>query len=335
MSKTLKTLSQIAFTLVVGSALIWWQFHDVTGDDLDEIRNAFRTADYSWIGLSMFFALLSHVFRAYRWKYPLDSLNLKVDMPNRFMAVMLGYFVNLVLPRVGEVLRCASVARYKKMPFEKLFGTVIAERLVDMIFLLLLIITAILVQFDTLRGWFMDVMGQVMTDLQGKIMLSAVAVIGLIVLFVGWRFLQRSTHPIALKLREKVTGLIEGFASIRRMKGQFGFYLNTVLIWGCYVIMYLVTFQCLPDTEHVSIGGVLTSFVLGGLAIVVVPGGFGAYPLAVASILLLYGVPENTGKAFGWIVWSGQTLLIALLGLASAIIMPIINRKKTEELEAA
>lgn len=335
MSKTLKTLLQVAFTLGAGSLLIWYQFSDVTEADKQEIIKAFQNADYSWILLSVLFATLSHIFRAYRWKYPLESLGLRVDMGSRFMGVMIGYFANLALPRAGEVLRCASVSRYKKMPFEKLFGTVIAERMVDMVFLLLLIATAILVQFETLRDWFLLVVNDLMADVQGKIILGTAALAAAVAFFIAWKFLQRSNHPVAVKLREKVTGLLEGFASISKMKGQGWFYMHTVLIWVCYVVMYLVAFRCLPDTEDVSMGGVLTSFVLGGLAIVVVPGGFGAYPLAVASILLLYGVDENTGKAFGWIVWSGQTLLIALLGLASVIIMPFVHAKKAESVEAA
>jgi uncharacterized protein (TIRG00374 family) len=326
----LKSALQVLFSLALGFFLIWFIYKDLTEEDKANVMNSIHEANYWWIGLSALIAILSHVFRAYRWKYPLESLNIKIDMPNRFAAVMIGYLANLAFPRLGEVTRCAVLARKHNYPFEKLFGTVIAERVVDAFILLGMIMLAVLLQFNILRSFLMEALGPMAEKTQTFVVLGLIGVLGIIAFYVFWRFVQRSTHPIALQIKEKVTGLFDGFATIKRMEGQLGFYFHTALIWISYMLMYVVTFQSLPETQGVPIGGILASFVLGGLSIVVVQGGLGAYPLAIMLILALYGVEESIGYAFGWIVWTAQTAMIILLGFISMLALPLLNGKKTE-----
>ncbi|MEQ9188456.1 MAG: TIGR00374 family protein, partial [Cryomorphaceae bacterium] len=137
--------------------------------------------------------------------------------------------------------------------------------------------------------------------------------------------------PIALSIKDRIMGLVDGLASIKRMDGQFGFYLHTLLIWAAYILMFILTFQSLPETQSVPFGGMLASFVLGGLSIVAVQGGLGAYPLAIMVILALYGVDKSVGYAFGWIVWTAQTAMIILLGFVSMLVMPLINSQTSTE----
>lgn len=330
MGKKLKSFLQVFISLALGFFLIWYIYKDLTEDDKANIVKSFEEADYIWLLLSVSIATLSHIFRAYRWKYPLESLGLHIDMPNRFAAVMIGYIANLAFPRLGEVTRCGVVARYKKMPFSKIFGTVIAERFVDLVVLFVLIVLAILLQLDILGDFMLEKVEPILEKTNTLILLAVGGILGIVGAFIGWKFLQKSVHPVALKFREKVAGLWEGISALKNMEGQFGFYLHTVLIWASYVAMYYVTFNIFPETQEVPIGGVLASFVLGGLSIVAVQGGLGAYPLAVMFILALYGVDENRGYAFGWIMWAAQTVLILVLGFLSMIAMPLLNVKNTE-----
>jgi len=320
-----KSALQVLFSLALGFFLIWFIYKDLTEEDKTNMLNSVKGANYWWLLGSMLVAVLSHVFRAYRWKYPLEALSININMPNRFAAVMIGYLANLAFPRLGEVTRCAVLARYQKQPFEKLFGTVIAERVVDAVILLLLILLAIIMQFGILKEFLFDAFGPMEEKVQTFVFLGIIGVLGLVVLIIGWRFISRSTHPFALKIREKIGGLIDGFATIKNMKGQAQFYMHTFFIWACYILMFVLSFQSFPETASVPFGGMLASFVLGGLSIVAVQGGLGAYPLAIMLILSIYGVSENVGYAFGWIVWSIQTIMIIAVGFISMLVMPLLN----------
>lgn len=317
----------MAFSLALGLVLIWLIVKDLTEQDKINIIASFKKANYWWVGASMMVALLSHYFRAYRWKYTLDALDMKVSMPNRFFSVMAGYLFNLAFPRLGEVTRCALITRYDKHPFEKVFGTVIAERFIDALILLTITFITIVTQIDVLQDWITSNLGQKFQDITNGWFLALIAVIGLVIAFVGWRFLQTSDHYLALKFRDKVTGLLQGFASIKNMKGQFWFYFHTAMIWFCYTLMHVLNFQSFDETAALPLGAILASFTLGGLTIVAVQGGLGAYPLAIMAILILYGVTKDLGYAFGWIAWTSQTLLVVVVGFASIILMPIFNRK--------
>lgn len=319
------------FSLALGFFLIWFIYKDLTEEDKANMIDSIQEANYWWIVASTGVAVLSHVFRAYRWRYPLESLGININLANRFAAVMIGYLANLAFPRLGEVTRCAILSRYQKQPFEKLFGTVIAERLVDAVILLGLICLAIVMQFGILRDFLTDTGSRFLEKTSTFILLGGVGIAGIVGAYIGWRFIQNSDHPIALQVKDKIMGLVDGFATIKRMDGQLGFYFHTFLIWGAYVVMFLLTFQSLPETAGVPFGGMLASFVLGGLSIVAVQGGLGAYPLAIMVILALYDVDQNVGYAFGWIVWTAQTAMIILVGFISMLVMPLLNTSPTPE----
>jgi uncharacterized protein (TIRG00374 family) len=321
----MKSALQVLFSLALGFFLIWFIYKDLTEEDKANMLNSVEGANYWWFFGSMIVAVLSHVFRAYRWKYPLEALDIRINLSNRFASVMIGYLANLAFPRLGEVTRCAVLARYQKQPFEKLFGTVIAERVVDAVILLLLIFIAIIMQFGILKEFLFDAFGPMEEKVQTFVVLGVVAVLGIVVFIVSWRFISRSTLPFALNIKDKIGGLIDGFATIKNMKGQAQFYFHTFLIWACYILMFVFSFQSFPETATVPFGGMLASFVLGGISIVAIQGGLGAYPLAIMLILSIYGVTENVGYAFGWIVWSVQTLMIVVVGFISMLIMPLLN----------
>ncbi|MEQ9187436.1 MAG: lysylphosphatidylglycerol synthase transmembrane domain-containing protein, partial [Cryomorphaceae bacterium] len=198
MNAKLKSALQVLFSLTLGFFLIWFIYKDLTEEDKLNMVTSIKEANYWWIAASTLVAVLSHVFRAYRWKYPLESLGIKINMANRFSAVMIGYLANLAFPRLGEVTRCAILSRYQKQPFEKLFGTVIAERVVDAVILLGLIALAVLLQFGILKDLLTETGGRLAAKTSTFIILGGIGLVGIVGAFIGWKFIQRAEHPIAM-----------------------------------------------------------------------------------------------------------------------------------------
>lgn len=317
--------------------MVWYYFNSLSGEDISEIKKAFASANYSWILLSLVFAVLSHISRAYRWKYTLAPLGYNPKFLNSFFAVMIAYLVNLAVPRLGELSRCGVLARYENMSFQKLLGTVIAERIADLLILIIVTASVVFLQYDIIKGLLEDVFAALGSKVPSGLTLVLLLVIGLIGLIVMLKLLNaNSTNPFVQKIKSFLRGLSEGIRTIYLMKRKWYFLFHTVFIWLMYLLMFYICFFSLPETSQVPWGGVLTAFVLGGITIVLTNGGIGAYPLAIMGVLLLYGVDKNIGGAFGWIVWTAQTALLIIFGAASFALMPLYNamlkRKKDEQI---
>ena len=206
------------------------------------------------------------------------------------------------------------------MPFDKGFGTIISERFVDLILLIVCISTTLILQFDVLKDYIAE-----------EIPLESLLVYGsvLVVLFIGTiLFYKYSRLQWVLKVKEKVSGLIEGSLTVFKMPNKWPFLLHSIYIWVAYVAMFYVTIYTLPETAHISFGAVATSFEIGSLAITFSNGGFGVYPAVIGAILLLYGIPDTIGTAFGWIVWTSQIAFVIFLGGLSFLLLPLLYRKK-------
>lgn len=325
MKKSIINFLKFTIPLGLGLFLIWLSFSKLTPADFDSIEESFKNAHYFWIFVSIVLAILSHVSRAWRWKYTLEPLNYHPHFPNSFMAVMIGYLVNLGIPRMGEISRAAAMTKYENFQFNKGFGTIVAERVADMILLLTLIILVFIIQINKLSG----IISQLLEKING-IKLAALGIVLLILAYVFFRFLQRSEIKFFIKLREFILGIFEGIKSILRMKDSKKFIFHTFLIWILYFAMFYLAMFSIPELTHVPFGAVISAFVIGGISIALTNGGIGAYPLGVALILGLYGIPEVQGLAFGWIVWTAQTLMIIVLGGLSFIFMPIYNKARND-----
>ena len=319
--------------LGLGIFLIWWVYKRLTPEDLEEIKRSLQEASYIYIIISIGFGILSHMSRAYRWKYTLEPLGMKPHFPNSFMAVMVGYIVNLAVPRLGEISRCTVMSQYEEKPFDKLFGTVIAERVADMIILLSLIAITVIMQFPIIGGLLEE--SGMMDKFRNPLPLI---IVGLVLIGVGLlflRLLKMSSHPFLIKIRGIIRGIFDGIKSILQMKKRWAFIGHTFFIWGMYLAMFWIATYALEGTTGVSAGGILAAFVLGGLSIVATNGGIGAYPLAVQQILILYAVNSNEALAFGWIMWLSQTFMVVVLGGLSFALLPVYNRKiAANELES-
>lgn len=306
---------------MLGVFLIWYSLSSATPAEREELWNNILLADLKWVYLSVFFGILSHLSRAYRWKYLLEPLGYQPHFANSFMAVMGGYLANLGVPRSGEVLRAATVSTYEKIPFDKAFGTIVSERIADVAMVLLITIFGFLIQTERLILYFQE--NEINPFVSLGILLG-ILFIGIIILNI----IRRSNHPFMVKIRDFAVGLLEGMRSILKMKHKRGFILHTLFIWVMYLLMFYVIKYALPETESLTIAGFMAAFIVGSFAISTTNGGIGVYPIAMGAVLLLFGINQQAGEAFGWIMWGSQTLMVVILGGLSLLILPLYNQKK-------
>ena len=326
MKKLLGNILKVGLPLAFGIYVIHYQYNALEPEQIETIKDSFRNANYLWVLLSVILGTLSHMSRAYRWRYTLNPINLDVGFINSFFAVMIGYVANIVFPRLGEVSRCAVIAKYEKAPFEKLFGTVLAERVADMVILLSIIAIVLVLQLDILQTTLLEMVesgGDPEATIRNLLILGGV---GVVLAIAGFVVIRVSNHPVVLKIKNLLRGLLDGILSILKMERKWAFIGHTAFIWLMYLLMFYVVFFSLPETSDVPMAGVLAAFVMGGLSIVLVQGGIGVYPLFVSVVLSLYGLSETTGLTLGWIIWTAQTLMVVGWGVISIVGMPIYNR---------
>ncbi|WP_408029573.1 lysylphosphatidylglycerol synthase transmembrane domain-containing protein [Tenacibaculum xiamenense] len=313
---TLKKTLKIILPLILGGFLVWYSLSKVS---IETLLKYFQNANYWWIALGLIFGILSHLSRAYRWKYLLEPMGYKPDFGNSTMAVLVAYLVNYAVPRAGEVSRAAVMTNYEDIPFEKGFGTIVAERIADLLMMLLIICITLFVQFDFIY--------ELLTK-NFSIEKIAIIVAALVVgFFIFSRYVKKATKGIGLKIKNFISGLIEGATSIFKMKNKWAFIFHTVFIWAMYVAMFWAT---VPAIENLSVpfGAVLIGFIAGGFSIAATNGGIGLYPIAVAGAFALFNIPEEPANAFGWIMWTAQTVMIIVFGGLAFVLLPIYNKNK-------
>lgn len=321
MKKRLPRILKTVLPLSLGIFLIWYSIGTATPEERLALWQNIKLADPFWIILSIIFGALSHLSRAYRWKYLLEPLGYKPRLSNSFMAVMGGYLANFGIPRSGEVLRGATISTYEKIPFDKAFGTIVSERIADLLMLLLIVSVGLLFQAQNLLDYFE---ANNINPLLTLMILFGLMLLGVI----GLLFIRRLDHPLVHKLNEFARGLLEGMKSILQMKNKAPFIFHTLFIWIMYMLMFYVVKFTIPETYSLSIAAVLAAFIVGSFAISTTNGGIGVYPIAMGAVLLLFGINQQAGEAFGWIVWGAQTVVVLVLGGLSLLLLPILNQKK-------
>ncbi len=306
--------------LLIGIAIIYYQYTTLSDDQIINIKNSILKADYFYVLLSLLIAIVGFWSRAYRWKFALAHLGYQPKFANSFMTVCVSYLVNLTVPRSGEISRAALLKKYENIPFGKAFGTVIAERIVDMVLVLGFIGISFLLQFDTLESFFHDKI-----SIENLVVLLCIGLFLLLIFILTWIYAE---WKIILKLKHKLNGLLEGVMSVFKMKNKWAYLFHSFLIWFSYLAMFYVVIFALPETKNMAFITVLMGFIFGTLAVGFTNGGLGAYPVAIAMIFSLYGIKNDVSIAFGWLIWTSQTLLTIILGLISYILLPVFNKSK-------
>jgi len=333
LKKKIISILKFLFFLGIGILLIWLAVRNLTKEDKASIAEAFTQANYYWIALSMLLSFLSHWIRAMRWRLLIQPLGFNPKLSNTFFALMVGYLANFALPRLGEISRCGVLTKYEKIPFTEGFGTVIAERAIDVLCLILIFIGTLFFQFDELWGLTNDKIINPLTTkfsslMDSNIFLSIFALIMVGITISFFVFRKRSKGMFSKKLKEMALGFWEGLKSVKNIKRPILFIFHTILIWLLYTALLYVGFFCFVETSYLSFGAALAIMLFGSLGIAFVPGGTGAYQALVTETLTsAYKTTFTFAFAFSWLIWTSQFALILLLGVISLIMLPIINKE--------
>ncbi len=334
MKKKIFTVLKLLFFLGIGVFFVWFFVKDLTAEEKNQIFESFALANYWWILLCIFFALLSNVVRTLRWQMLIETIGYKPGFTNTFLSLMIAYFANLALPRLGEISRCGILNKYEKIPFEKSFGTVVAERALDLITYVILFFLNLFIQYDAFSGYVNEKVYQPLAEKfqligKGYFLYGFIALCVLFILFLIIFHSKLTKYKLYNKVVSVVKGFWEGIKSLGKIKRPFLFIVYTVGIWVMYFLMTYVCFFSLVETSDTGMSAALSVLVMGTIGIMVVQGGIGIYPVIVAETLAIpaYGVNNLTGFTIGWLIWGAQTIAIIVAGIASLILLPILNNK--------
>jgi len=321
LKKQIRKWLTVLVPLLIGIGIIYYQFTTLTSEEIEKIKISFEKANYYFILLSLIIACVGYWSRAYRWKFALNHLGYETKFSNNFFTVCVSYLVNLTVPRSGEISRAALLKKYEDVPFDKAFGTIVAERIVDLLVFLLFVFIGFVSQFDKIYQFLLSEN----VSFQSLIITAIVGVFLFFVFILIWIYAE---WQIILKLKKKLSGLVEGITTVYKMKDKWNYVFHSFFIWFSYLMMFYVAVFALPETSEINFDIVIMGFIFGSLAVGFSNGGLGAYPFSIALIFSLYGITKDVGTAFGWLVWTSQTILTILLGLISYVLLPVLNRNK-------
>jgi uncharacterized protein (TIRG00374 family) len=310
-NKLIKIL-KISLPIAIGVYLTWYFVSNSTETEKEYFLKSLSEANYGWVLVALIIAFFAHLSRAYRWKYLLETLDLKPKLSLMYHSVMIGYIINLTIPRSGELARAAYFSRYQKTKSDQIFGTIVIERVIDLIMFAMVFFIAFLFQADQEK---FNELRQISNSSSNPYLLPSLLITGII--FLG---ILIGLKKVRVKVLNFLKGIIQGASAILRLKNKIGFLIHTFFIWACYVSMLWITAMALPDIENISINAVFACFVAGTIAIGATPGGIGLYPIMVASALIeLYGYDGQVAKSFGMLMWSSQTIFMIFLGIISLV----------------
>lgn len=320
MKKTLSKVIPILLPLALGVFLVYYAFSKFTKEQIEEMIVHFRGANYSYIVIASIFSIISLWARAYRWKYALNYMGYASSTLTNFMAINIGYLMNLTVPRSGEISRALVLQKYQQIPFDKSFGSIVSERVVDLICLLLCVFTALILQYDLLKGFLLNYVPVNQLLGLGLLAFGGFVLVVLAFMYVTWK-------PI-LFVKRKLKGLVEGVNSIFKMPQKIEFLCYTCVIWLGYIGTFYFGTLALQETSILSFPMLMSAFVAGSFAVSFTNGGFGAFPLILTEILVLYHISSVAGTAFGWILWTTQTAIVVALGALSFLFLPLYYTRK-------
>ena len=332
MAKKLKNILQYLFFLGLGFFLIWWSLDGLTEQDTEQISDAISRGNYIWVIPGLTLILLSHWVRALRWRMLIEPLGYSPSKLNTFFAVMVGYLANLAVPRLGEVLRCSALTKYEKIPLDKLAGTVILERIIDTICLLIVFALALALQPNLYQNIIETFFGK--PNAQGSNNLFLYLIISVVILLCGIGmfvlFCSKKNNGLAVQLKKIALHVWQGLISIKSLKKPGLFIFQSLAIWAMYTVSVIIGFMLLQETQQYGITEALTVLSAGTLAMAATPGGIGAYAFLVQKTMFLYHLNGGIGLALGWMLWILQVCIVLIVGGLSLIGLPFLNRKESK-----
>lgn len=328
-------LLQYLFFIVLAALFVWLSIKDLNAQKWEELKDALSRANYLLLIPVLLLMLLSHWIRGLRWRMLIEPLGYEPSRVNTFLGVMIGYFVNLGAPRLGEVVKCTVLSRYEKVPAHKLVGTIVAERAFDILCLLIAFGATFIIEFHAISAMTISKILPAFENKNGHILFGKIAgiIAGIVLFFFLLKLLfSRFGHiNLVQKLKALLQGIVHGVGSIRyiRHRGLFIFY--TVMIWMLYLLSTWLGFFALKETSGLTLGQACAVLVMGSIGMIVSPGGIGAYAYLIQQTVVFFNIPETPyGLALGWLLWFGQFIIFVVFGVISFIVLPIVNKKRDE-----
>jgi len=334
MNKSLLAIIQYIFFIALGILFVWLTIKDIQREEWLQIENSLKNARHWLLIPVLLMLILSHYSRAIRWKILMEPLQYKPSTFNTLAAVMIGYLANTAVPRLGEVVKCSLLAKYEGLRADKLVGTIVIERIIDLICLFVVFILALIFQGNIIGEYVLNAFGTFFRDKSGGFSPYKIVLLLFVLLTAGTVFiylLKKFAHTnLVSKLNNVYHGILNGLNTIRLIKHKTAFIFHTIFIWLMYLLSTTAGIYALRETEFLGIAGGITALGVGSIAMIITPGGIGAYPLLIAKLMELYGLDfKTTGTALGWLLWSAQTIIILVCGVIFTILFTFFNKKKT------
>ena len=312
----IKNYFKILLPISVGVFCIYFSFRNINFSDFTQY---FFEINYTWVAIGIILGALSHISRSYRWKYLINPLGYKLGFINSVLAVFSAYLINYTIPRAGDLARATMISKYEKIPLEKTLGTIVAERAVDVICIIIIISIGLIIEFQRISEKLISLT----QDTEISVILVYFGAF-VILLFILNKILKKSKYYKSIA--NFFSGIIEGLTVIFKMKKRNSFIFHSIFIWLMYILMFWATSKAFVELHEVTFFQLMISFTLAALSIMFSNGGIGIYPLAVEESLGWYGIQSTTGLAFGWVSWLSQTMMVVIFGGLSLFVLPFINR---------
>jgi uncharacterized protein (TIRG00374 family) len=332
MNKHLRTIIQYLIFLGLGVFFAWLSLRHLNKEKTDQIKDALRSAKH-WLIIPVFIMLsMGHLVRALRWRLLMEPMGYRPSVANSFFAVMIGYLTNQAVPRLGEVLKCTVLARYEKIPADKLIGTIIIERIIDALTLLVVFGITLIIQphlYSEIMSAFFSSSHNKEEKKSASLLITLIIIGAIILAVIIWMIVKKKTIRDLLGIFKKIgQRIVMGITSVRRLKRRGLFLFYTVVLWSIYLFGGYIGFMALRDTQQYGIKEAFTVLSAGSIGMIASPGGIGAYAYLLQQTMQLYGLNEVIALAFGWILWMAQTAVILIGGLISFVSIPYYNKKK-------
>lgn len=331
MRKKIGNIIKFVFFVGLGIFFIYWFLSKLTSDEKAQIWQAFDSVNYFWVAVVFVTGVLSHVIRALRWRLLFEPLGYKPRVSTTFGAVMIAYLANLAVPRLGEVLRCGVLNQYEKVPIQTSLGTVVTERIIDLIGFVLTVLLGLVLEFNLLKDYLYDALSQKMA-VPSLATLAIAGIAGLLLCIVLYRIFRKRLMqiPLFIKVKTTIIDFWQGIKSILHLRRPWLFVIYSLLIYVLYFLGGYIAFLVLPETMHLTLVAALMVYIFGSVGMMVTPGGIGLYPALIAETLAIYKITKPIGYALGWISWGVQQIVTLVFGMGYLIALPLMRKKNNK-----
>ena len=327
-----KDVLRLVIFLGIGVFFIYWFLLKLDSDQKAAIWQSFREADYWWVAVAMLCSLLSHAVRALRWQLLFHPIGYRPRLNNTFGSVVVAYLANLAFPRAGEVMRCATMRTSEEIPMEKSLGTVVTERIIDVVAFGLVVLFGMVVMLGKAKDWLYDTLSEKFTHLPNMTMIVVALVVLALIAFVVYKFFWKRLLRFGLfkKVDDLARGMVDGVKSILHMgwKSSLLFLFYSFVIYLLYILGGLIIFHAFGETSWLGLRAAFVVYLFGTVGMTFSQGGIGVYPaLVMVGLTDIYGISMEVGTACGWLLWGSQQAVVVAVGAAYLIYFSLIKRK--------